>query len=420
MLERLRKIENLEQRQLLKDVIQGVLFNLVDYQEKMNEQLEQRVFNEIEDWESNYDIYATVCPLNQIDPIHEYLFPIFPSDLETSGFNTKEIVEAIENQQSVRLCTIFLQCDSLEIQQLLKRERIFTGQLVTNDGTLQIKVKLEQNKKYIQEIEKLYTIFQINGLPWKTVNNPYIYKFVDCVLIDFPTVKEEIEIVDINIDLEEYDDKKRFDMIPLWNIERMELKNTGFPYPAIDKVNFEHLISIEQYGNHHAYLVASDEETIRYVKRTKNELTIVSPMDKSGTWNVYKIANIENDSKELLDYPLVSNRRTNQFLHRYVNKYSIELKTKGEIFRLIQSFEASKLLELVDIKILDDFKGGTTNTYLNFFLKDSISYLSAKKVLLLEFTLNEPKSFITNDILNFLVSEVQRHFLEYRCEGTWV
>lgn len=420
MLERLRKIENLEQRQLLKDIVQGVLLNVVDYQEKMNEQLEQRVFNEIEDWESKYDIYATVCPLSEVDPIHEYLFPIFPSDLETSGLNSKAIVEAMNNQQRVPLQTIFLQCDSSEIQQLLKEDRTFHGHLVTNKGPLQIKVKLEQNKKYIQEVEKLYTIFQMNGLPWKTVNNPYIYKFFDCVLIDFPKMNEDIEIVDINIDLEEYDDKKHYNMIPLWNIEQMELKNTGFPNPAIDKVNFEHLISIEQYGSQHAYLVASDEETIRYVKRTENDLTIVSPKDKSGIWNVYKVTNIENTGEEKFQYPLVSNRRTNQFLHRYANKYSMEVKTKGEIFRLIQSFEASKSIQLVDIKILEDFEGERNTVYLNSFLKEAISYLSAQKVLLLEFTLNEPKSFISNDILHFLVSEVQKHFLEYRCEGTWV
>ncbi|HAU34589.1 MAG TPA: normocyte-binding protein, partial [Lysinibacillus sp.] len=42
MFERLRKIEDLEQRQLLKDIVSGVFVNLIDYQEDMNRKLEER------------------------------------------------------------------------------------------------------------------------------------------------------------------------------------------------------------------------------------------------------------------------------------------------------------------------------------------------------------------------------------------
>lgn len=420
MLERLRQIENLEQRQLLKDIVQGVLLNIADYQEKMYQQLEQRVFNEIEDWESKYDIYATVSSIEHIDPIHKYLFPIFPSDLEKKELDTKEIIESINNQQQFRICTVFLESDTNQILQLLKENRLFKGHLETNQGSFEIKVKLEQNKKYIQEVENLYNIFQINGLPWKTVNHPYIYKFVDCIVTDFPPISEDTTILDFNIHLEEFDEQKHFNMIPLWNIERLALKNTGFPTPAIDKVNYEHYIYIENFGKQHGYLVATNDENIRYIKRSENELTIVSPKDKSGVWNIYKITNFENIGYEKFDFPLVSNRRTKQFLQRYINHYSKDVKTRGEIFRIVESFEVAKSIQLVDIKILDDFKSDLTTNYLNSFLKNSISYLSAQKVLLLEFTTNEPKNFILNDLLNFLVSEVQQRFIEYRCEGTWV
>ena len=50
MIERLRKIENLEQRQLLKDIMSGVFVNLIDYQDEMNKKLEQRVFNEMDNF----------------------------------------------------------------------------------------------------------------------------------------------------------------------------------------------------------------------------------------------------------------------------------------------------------------------------------------------------------------------------------
>lgn len=45
---------------------------------------------------------------------------------------------------------------------------------------------------------------------------------------------------------------------------------------------------------------------------------------------------------------------------------------------------------------------------------------SNKKTMLLEFKAKEAKNFISNDILSFLVAEVQRQFFEYKCEGTWL
>lgn len=82
MFERLRKIEDLEQRQLLKDIVSGVFVNLIDYQEDMNRKLEERIFNEMDDIENKYDIYATLLPREDVDPIHDCLFPICPTDIE--------------------------------------------------------------------------------------------------------------------------------------------------------------------------------------------------------------------------------------------------------------------------------------------------------------------------------------------------
>lgn len=45
---------------------------------------------------------------------------------------------------------------------------------------------------------------------------------------------------------------------------------------------------------------------------------------------------------------------------------------------------------------------------------------SHKKTMLLKFKAKEKKDFIANDILSFLVSEVQRHFFEYKCVGVWL
>ncbi|MGE7129354.1 normocyte-binding protein [Lysinibacillus xylanilyticus] len=420
MIERLRKIEDLEQRQLLKDIVSGVFVNLIDYQDEMNKKLEERIFNEIDDVENRFDIYVTLSSKEDVDPIHECLFPMRQADLESKSINFKKMLEAFKNNESVELFTLFLECDSIKIQQLLARQRLFNGKLVTTEGQVEIKVSLSQNTDYLQEINKLYPLFQVNGLPWKTINHPFVYKFFNVNLVNCPPLDEDVEITEIIVDLEEYEQEKRLNMVPLWNIERHEVKNVGFPIPAIDKVNYEHVLSIRKIGNEHGYLVEADEDNVRYVKRSDNELTIVSPRDKSGVWQLIKIAKMEDEKTGKLYYELVSNRRIEHFIHKFANKYTANVKTKGEITRMINSFEAADSFELVDVEIVDSYSGTSFTHSANTFLTEMIGENNYKKTMLLKFKANEERNFIANDILSFLVSEVQRHFFEYECVGVWL
>ncbi|MFJ8087153.1 normocyte-binding protein [Lysinibacillus sp. NPDC095746] len=420
MIERLRKIEDLEQRQLLKDIVSGVFVNLIDYQDDMNKRLEERVFNEIDDAENRFDIYVTLSSKEDVDPIHECLFPMRQADLESKSIQIKKLLESLKYNEPAVLFTLFLACDSMQIQQLLAEQRLFNGRLVTTEGQVEIKVSLSQNTDYIQEMNKLYPLFQINGLPWKTINHPFVYKFFNVNLVNCPPLDENAEITEIIIDLEEYEDKKRLNMVPLWNIERHEVKNVGFPVPAIDKVNFEHVLSVRKIGNEHGYLVEAEEDNVRYVKRSDNELTIVSPQDKSGVWQLIKIAKVEDEKIGKLNYELVSNRRIEHFIHKFANKYTATVKTKGEITRMINSFEAANRFELVDVEIVESFSGTSFTHSANPFLTEMMGENNHRKTMLLKFKAEEERNFIANDILSFLVSEVQRHFFEYECVGVWL
>jgi hypothetical protein len=420
MYERLRKIDDLEQRQLLKNIMSGVFANLIDYQTEWNNRLEERIFNEIDDFDNKYDVYVTLNSREDIDPIHDYLFPMLPSDLENKSIETKQILELIQNNETVKVSNVFLACDSTQIQKIIETPRIFKGKLFTSDGPLNIKVSLQKNTVYLQEVEKLYFTYQVNGIPWRTINHPYIHKFFDVILTECPVLSEDLEIYNVEIDLEEYEQIKYVNMVPLWNIERHEVKNSGFPIPAIDKVNYEHTISIRKLGTQHGYLIDSDEQSVRYIQHSEDELTIVSPLDKSGVWTLLKITQFDNGklSKEA-KYEVLSNQRIENFTNKYVRNYNANVKTKGEIIRLVNSFEVSHRLELIDIELKEVPPLDSVSYPVNAFLIEEMEE-HHKKILLLSFKRKEEDTFISNDILSFLVSEVQRYFFEYKCVGKWL
>jgi hypothetical protein len=96
------------------------------------------------------------------------------------------------------------------------------------------------------------------------------------------------------------------------------------------------------------------------------------------------------------------------------------IRTKGEIARKVNSFEASKDFELIDVEI-KPAKNGHGITYdMNFFISDDIRVGNDKKVMVLRFRANTKESYITQDVLSFLVSEIQMYFPEYECEGELV
>ncbi|OPH46690.1 normocyte-binding protein [Paenibacillus ferrarius] len=420
ILDRLSRMDDLEQRKLLKNIMTGVFLNLVDYQEEVNRKLEERVFKEVEASEEGQDIYVTICPREEIDPIHEFLYPMVEGDHEKPVFDMKHVLAQKSSEGEALLMTAFFQCEYRKIQELLRGSRVFRGELVTSRGKHAIQVRLQQNLTYMGELEKLYHVFQKNNIPWKTMNHPYANKFFDLVWTgDSGTIGADEDLLEIRVHLEEFDAFKKLDMVPLWNIERLALKNVGFPIPATDRVNFEHVLSLRKTGAEHGYLVDGDAELIRYIKRMPEELTVVSPQEKSGIWQVFKITRPIATKIGRLPYGLVSNKRKDSFTGGFARKQALTVRATGEINRIVNSFEACELLDLEQVDILDKADGKQATYEMNSFISDHVRVESDKKIMRLRFRNRGSDSFIIDDLMSFLVSEVQIYFPEYKCEGEW-
>lgn len=425
--DRLGKMKDLEQRQQLKNLMTGVFLNLVEYQEEMIRKLEQRVFDELEDPGRRYDIYGTICAREDFDPIHEFLYPMLPSDVTGSMLDMSRVAQVIREGGEVKLFGLFMEMDTAEILKLVRSGRIFHGQVVTDAGSYRIDIRLSADNSYVQEIERLYHVFLENGIPWRTINHPYIRKFVDVIMTGGegePDPHEEIR--EITVSLEEYDTFRRQDLIPLWNVERLELKNSGFPVPAIDRINYEHVLSLRKTGVEHGYLVRSGEEMdIRYIKRSEHELTVVTSREKAAEWEVLKVTRPVEVRLGRQLYKLVSNTRRDSFAGRYAHKQGIAVRAKAEIARIVHSFAAGEGLELDKVDIVDPAAvGADPVTYpLNSFVSDHVRSEEGKQVMRLGFRRLEHAeafpAFISGDLMSFIVSEVQMYFPEYRCVGEW-
>ncbi|WP_019637155.1 hypothetical protein [Paenibacillus fonticola] len=423
VMDRLSKMEDLQQRGMLRNLMSGVFLGLVEYQEELNRQLEKRVFAEVGNQESKYDIYVAMCRREAWDPLHEYLFPMKAGDTEPRKIDLGEVAACLNEGKELPLFSLFLECSYPMIQNLLSSNRMFHGELITNQHRYAIQVKLERDVTYIREIEKLYHVFLNNGLPWKTINHPYAYKFVHAVLIGGEVqLSEEEEVQEITVDLEEYEACKRTEIVPLWNIQHLTLKTGGFPVPAADRVNFEHALPLRSSGLQHGYLVDINDDSIRYIKRSPEELTVVSTREKSDSWGVLKVVEPISSSMGKQSYAQMSNRQRDDFIANYGRSQGRVVRSKGEILRIIHSFAVSEWLELVDVEIRPPSAGKALTYELNRFITDEVRVDNGKWRMCLKFSYRESGrelDYLAEDMMSFLVSEVQMSFPEYRCEGEW-
>lgn len=416
--DRLNRISDLKERRLLKEILFDVYENVVEYNLMMYEQLEKRIYDEIDDPLDKFYIYTSLELGSSVDPISDFLHPIVDSDIEEMTYDIEEINKKLQHNEEMVLTSIFMKCNYLMIKEILEQEKTYKGFVRTDKDIHEIQVTLKQSEKYIHEIEKLYHIFQYNGILWNTVNCPYAYKFVDIVLSSSLKFKAGEKITEITIDLVEYEQYKVVNAIPLWNVKTIMVQDKSFPMPAKDRINYDHVVSLSDLGTQNGYMVGLNNRDFMYCKQQEQDLVILSSSDSQQQWELIQIESPFNSRQKDFTYELMSNKRDLGFLGRYASVKSMVIRTKGEIARLLQSYELSKELAFQTVEIKERYEKEKETTDYNSFVDDNIRIDAYKKIMLLKFKAEDREDFLVLDKMSFLVSEMQILFPEYKCIGT--
>jgi len=419
--ERLLKIEDLNERRILRDILLSAFTNIEDYTNIQLEAIKQRVFEENKPEQDQYDIYTSVVAGSDYDPISDFLFPMNEEDLQELPIAEADLTEGLETSNKPTLGKLYFELDYLELLEIQKTlpNRRFIGQLKTNRDAYNIEVSLSPFTGYIKQIEKLYELHIDNNAPWKTVLHPSIHKFMKMTLETRIAFKKEEKVEEIIIQLEELDVYKQINQIPLWNVKVEPFKNQGFPMPAGDRVNYEHILMLNDEIRGLDYLIDSESEAdgVVSIRKEADQLILVSPKSVISSWKLWKIV---SPLKTDLTVPnLLSNRKIESFIDNFASRTGRVVRTFGEIHRLANSFTDTTPLRLVDIVMDVEFDGVFETYELNSFIKDEIRSNENKKIMKLRFMTDEITVF-TRDIVSFLTSEIALYFPEYRCVGELV
>jgi len=415
----IQSISNLEERIVFKSLMEGVFLELYETNVKMYRMLEERVMNDLAYDINRYLIRTGLMERTYLDKSHHLMSPICEEDLETASYKIFDVREKLKTEGKFCLATVFLECDALKVGEILKNQEDFTG-ILRAGKEYPVNIRLERSERYGKEIEHLYHLFMKNGIPWKTINAPYLFKMADICITGLPEEAGDGEsVTNFGADFGKYNRFVHYDMIPIWNVRHLKLESVGFPIACSDHENFEHVISIRDYGTEHAYLV-EEKAGIRSVRQSGDKLLVTGQVENAKKWDIYMIRSGGDHKIDRYTYPLMENLRKDGFAERFQRKMGQAVKTKGELERFIRGFGLEDFIEYQDCALKENGMEFLETYSMNFFIEDEIRDREGKKQLILYFKPKGKETWLLRDLASFISSEVQEYFPEYECGGKLV
>lgn len=416
----IRSIPGIEERVFFKELVEGVFLSLYETSRQMYARLEQRVQDEIFFDLNQYRIKTGMIEKEYFDASHHFLTPMDARDL-AKKYEMKDILTAVREEGRFVLMQVMICCDYLEIRKIWDKRPVLEAVMITDQPQKEwkIEVTLQKNEDYLNKVSYLYQMFIRNGVPWQTVNMPYLYKLADVVVTKLPEeIGADEKIREITVHFGEYEQMIKRDLIPVWNIQRVTTESIGFPVPCMDHKSYEHDISLKTYGADHAYLVEDDRQ-IRSISKNADKLRIICGISEARKWNIYMFRSSKEQKIDRYTYPVMQNGHKEGFSENCHRKWNQDIRTKTDLTRFINGFGMDDYLQYRDCDIAEQFPAGNgKETYsMNSFISDEIRNQDAQKKLVLYFQKGRQAAWLQRDVMSFLTSEVQRIYPEYDCGG---
>ena len=399
-------MKSLEQKKILGELMNEVFLPLYEQSESNYRALQNRVHDELPMQSEKYTVHTTVFRRNKLDSTHSFLRPMIDGDL-------KPFAPSIVAGDDSVMDTVFLETDYLLLKRLQKSH--FSGVIRSDKGDFKASFRLIPSRRYLGEIYKLYRLFLFNGVQWNTVLSPMLFHFFDIVPVHIEKVVPGAVFLGIDVDFGEYGEFIHRDLIPVWNLESVFVKNEEFPEPALDKVNYEYKFLLSELGADLGFL-AEESDHVLSVRSEEDILWITSSKSRQFSCFLRKFHMAQEKKTEVFDYPVFSNNQNDTFGERMISSFGTYVKTRAEVRRILHALGANKYFEICDMDVVCDEVLGETYE-VNQFIEDEIRDIAVSKTLVLTFESKDETDWFYRDLISYYCSHLQLIYPEYRVVG---
>ena len=205
-------------------------------------------------------------------------------------------------------------------------------------------------------------------------------------------------------------------LIPFWNLEETYLTSANFPTATGESLRFQHTFSLDDGEPVYGYIVRFEEDHDGYVIRGEHTISIVITEENMSSWPVYKFHDKNPDIHYDYEYPVYSNGNIDSFMVGFSKSQKRVIRSKAELVRVLNSYEISNEFEIKSIDIVDNVEHKKETYDINPFIEDDIRTDIKRKQLRVTMKAKQ-ESYLSRDLMSFLIGELQNYFPEYECVG---
>lgn len=395
---KINKMESLEQRQILKELLQQVLDEVIRYQKNEYAKLKQSLWEEMPIQRNRYYIASAIIEKSQYDG-GEWLYPVLKQDEEEKQIDWNRVRLSLQAGMEVRVGRVFAKIPMSLVRQWKAEAPEFFAVLQTTKRKLRAKVELRFTEDYVKKLEELENAFGRNGISWEPVHMSYFLRFFDVNLIEcMEKIEKQEEMISLVPDYGEYQDCILENQILLWNLRLEKRKAMGFPVPQFDQKKYKFSIPLELEETEYVVLLKDGE----YVVRKEQQMEIYSENGSMHNWSCYVFEKKEANTLEL-KVPVLSNGSRDVFSNRFAHRQKKRVCTKAELERMLQELQVENFLQLEHITIITKEENKKKR-------------MRERPILQLQFSSVSQEKWLNADIMQYIEKVAQEQYYEFQIE----
>ena len=393
---RIEEVNDPVQRVLLRDVLVDVFGELLNYSEERFSGLEKKLDGELYDPSHRYYIHTGICKKDRLDETSRCLFR-----MQTGG-----------ERDAGCLGTLFLACDYPVIRRCL--QKTYRAKVETDEGEYETTVSLRYCSAYLGAMERLYQQFLANQKQWHTINCPFLYKMLDIVDQE-NVIPEDAAVQRVEIAFGELSEFVMDDLVLVWNIKE-EMYKASVEVETAGKTSvYAHRILLPD--TKAGYLAVPEDEDGFTVIYLDGALSVRTEKEAYKKMKLTKVARMdEGKDYTALLFPVQSNQRNMRHADRQALRQPRFLWTRGEIERILSSYEVFQEFEFVDVCENFPAEAEMEGIDMNPFIRTH-SFFTKKRKLAIILHPKDNTDIFRYEKMFFLIAELQLCTEEYEWTG---
>lgn len=393
-------IRDIEERKEARELLLEGFLALYTLAEGKYQALEERIDRELTLPGKDFAIYTTIVKKEDRDPINEFWHPLCPADLKPSSDEGRK--------------TIYLAGNDASMKAFLRQKQILGTEKKTGR---RVNFRLQKASRYEDCIKKLYQLFRINQIPWQTVPMGHLERFIDLVS-EVGVSPEET----FRISYGAWEGAVREDMIPLWNVEEIQVESQEFRRPCMDEVIYEHIYALGIKEQEESGILVETEEELLSVRYEENRVLVKTRKEELGEVKLYLLHQQEVNFSYGYTATVLSNKRQDSLATRYLQRTGRFIQTPAELQRKVKELSGDFEIELLNYTIFDAVREEGLRADMNDCLGNSLFPQDKRNILLFTFGWKKEgglPEYLKESWLRYLLSQLQLEYLEYQCRGVW-